>query len=204
MANSTEKEELIQEQVVRAAQQLYQQYGLQKVTMDDVAKAVGKGKSSLYYYYKSKEEIFDAVINVEIEEILAEVAQAVSKVESLEEKIQAFCMAKFKISRKRKATFNVMDLVLSADEVGSLARSRPAVREIYRKQERSFFKEILTAAVGNGEIRAIDKKEMDTLVYVMLASFRGLKREFVEENNRKSEEAAARTISMLLMNGLKK
>jgi len=79
MAVSTEKEEMIQGQVIRAARQLYQQHGLFKVTMEDVAKAVGKGKSSLYYYYKSKEEIFDAVIDAEIKEIFTEIVQAVSK-----------------------------------------------------------------------------------------------------------------------------
>ena len=48
------KDDLFQEQVIRAAQKLFQQHGMYKVTMDDVAKAVGKGRSSLYYYYKSK------------------------------------------------------------------------------------------------------------------------------------------------------
>jgi AcrR family transcriptional regulator len=75
----TIKDDLFQEQVIKAAQQLFRQYGLQKVTMDDVAKAVGKGRSSLYYYYKNKIEIFGAVMDVEISEILAEMGRAVDK-----------------------------------------------------------------------------------------------------------------------------
>jgi AcrR family transcriptional regulator len=35
--------------------------------MDDVAHAVGKGKSSIYYYFNSKEDIFKAVIEYEAE-----------------------------------------------------------------------------------------------------------------------------------------
>jgi len=76
---STIKDDLFQEQVIKAAQLLFRQYGLEKVTMDEVAKAVGKGRSSLYYYYKNKIEIFGAVMDLEIDEILTEVARAVDK-----------------------------------------------------------------------------------------------------------------------------
>ncbi len=36
--------------------------------MEDIAKAAGKGKSTLYYYYTSKDEIFNAVIEDEMHE----------------------------------------------------------------------------------------------------------------------------------------
>ena len=48
------KEDDIQKQILQAALQLFQAHGFRRVTMDDVAKAIGKGRSSLYYYYKSK------------------------------------------------------------------------------------------------------------------------------------------------------
>jgi AcrR family transcriptional regulator len=204
MASGTEKEDLIQEQVIRAAQQLYQQYGLHKVTMEDVAKAVGKGKSSLYYYYKSKEEIFDAVIDVEIREILAEISRAVGKVDTLEEKIHAFCLSKLKISKKRRSTFNVMDMSMNADEMTSYTKARHAVHIRFRERETAFFKQLLMEGNERGEIRKMGEKEMDMVVFVILSSFRGLKREVIEENSNKQEEAAARTIAALMMNGLKR
>lgn len=203
MAGSTTKEDMIQAQVIRAARQLYQQHGLDKVTMDDVAKAIGKGKSSLYYYYKSKEEIFDAVIDVEIKDILAEIALAVGKVDTLEEKIQAFCTAKFRISRKRKATFNAMDMG-SAEEMANYARNRQTAHKLFRKEEHAFFREILMSAMERKEISPIEEKELDMMIFVMLSSFRGLKREIVEENSNKHEEAAAKKVASLMINGLKK
>ena len=63
------KEEQLREEVVNTAQKLFKQYGLQKTTMEDIAKSMGRGKSTLYYYYKSKEEIFEAVIMQEIDEV---------------------------------------------------------------------------------------------------------------------------------------
>ena len=54
--------------------------------MDDVAKAIGKGRSSLYYYYKSKDEIFDAVMQIEIGDLVGAIAIAVNNVETVERK----------------------------------------------------------------------------------------------------------------------
>ena len=92
----------IQEQIIQAAQQLFQQYGLQKVTMDDVAREIGKRRSSLYYYYRNKEEILDAAIDVEMQEILAEIVQAVEQADGFEQKLTAYCMTRLKISQKKK------------------------------------------------------------------------------------------------------
>jgi AcrR family transcriptional regulator len=77
--NISTKEDLMQQQILAVAKRLFQVYGLAKVTMDDVAKAMGKGRSSLYYYYKSKDEIFDAVVMIEIHEMLAAMARAVDQ-----------------------------------------------------------------------------------------------------------------------------
>ena len=70
------KEDLMQQQILTAAKELFRVYGLAKVTMDDVAKAIGKGRSSLYYYYKSKDEIFDAVVNAAINDMITAMEKA--------------------------------------------------------------------------------------------------------------------------------
>lgn len=55
--------------ILEAARELFAKFGYKKTTMEDIAHALRKGKSSLYYYFKNKEEIFQAVIKME-EEIL--------------------------------------------------------------------------------------------------------------------------------------
>jgi AcrR family transcriptional regulator len=81
------KEDNIQGQIRQAAKQLFQTYGFRKVTIDDVAKAIGKARSSLYYYYKTKEEILDAVIAAEIMELMTAITAATSQMQTAEEKI---------------------------------------------------------------------------------------------------------------------
>lgn len=62
MTNDNEQKELI----LSAAKNLFSRFGLEKTTMEEIAKAAGKGKSSLYYYFKSKEEVYAEVIRKEI------------------------------------------------------------------------------------------------------------------------------------------
>src|ERR1700733_6420690 len=100
------KEDLIQEQILQAAKRLFAVHGLAKVTMDDVAKAIGKGRSSLYYYYKSKDEIFDAVMDLEIKEMMAAISRATDQVNTVEEKINAFCATKLNFLRDKKTVYS--------------------------------------------------------------------------------------------------
>lgn len=62
MTNDNDQRELI----LSAAKKLFSRFGLEKTTMEDIARAAGKGKSSLYYYFKSKEEVYAEVIRKEI------------------------------------------------------------------------------------------------------------------------------------------
>jgi AcrR family transcriptional regulator len=46
------------EDILDASRKLFNRLGFQKTSVDDIAQAVGMKKSSLYYYFKNKEEIF--------------------------------------------------------------------------------------------------------------------------------------------------
>ena len=60
------REQKKREYIISAAAELFARYGLEKTTMEDIAKAARKGKSSLYYYFSSKEMVFAEVIRREI------------------------------------------------------------------------------------------------------------------------------------------
>ena len=48
--------------ILDAMQRLMNQTSAQSISVSDVAKEAGIGKGSIYYYFKSKEEILEAVI----------------------------------------------------------------------------------------------------------------------------------------------
>jgi AcrR family transcriptional regulator len=196
------KDNLFQEQVIRAAQKLFQQHGMYKVTMDDVAKAVGKGRSSLYYYYKSKEEILDAVMDVEISEILSWITEAVGKETTVEGKICAFCTAKLKALQKRKALYNTVDMEKDTDELAYRSRAAYAVRSRYMKQEGAVLGQILIFGMNKGELRRLDQKEQEILIFVLVSGLTGLVKEMVLEKD-DNLEPAIKTLSHMIVHGLK-
>ena len=69
------KNTLVKEEIIIEAQKLFQQYGLRKATMGEIAKACEKTNSTLYHYYKNKEEVFDAVLQKEIINLRKEVSK---------------------------------------------------------------------------------------------------------------------------------
>ena len=51
------QDESIKNQIVTKASQLFLQYGIKRVTMDDIAQELGISKKTIYQHFKDKEEI---------------------------------------------------------------------------------------------------------------------------------------------------
>lgn len=202
--NTSIKEDLIQEQILQAAKRLFAVHGLAKVTMDDVAKAIGKGRSSLYYYYKSKDEIFDAVVNVEISEMLTAMEKAADKATTVEEKLYACFMAKLKMAQEKGSFFSAFEAGMDAEAINNFNKTKIVHHDLIMKREGALLTRILNDGIKTGELAAIEKKNMNTLVFVLLSSLHGLKREMRIENNARKLEPAVAQLTSVLMSGLKK
>lgn len=64
--------------LVDVARQLFAKMGVENTTMNDIALASKKGRRTLYTYFKSKEEIYLAVLQAELE-ILSDMMQRVAE-----------------------------------------------------------------------------------------------------------------------------
>ena len=54
------------QKLVDVARQLFAKNGLENTTMNDIAVASGKGRRTLYTYFKNKEDVYYAVIEAEL------------------------------------------------------------------------------------------------------------------------------------------
>ncbi|MCL2598145.1 MAG: TetR/AcrR family transcriptional regulator [Paludibacter sp.] len=61
---------LTSQTLIEVARTLFAQRGKKNVTMNDIAEESGKGRRTLYMYFKSKDEIYKAVINNELKRII--------------------------------------------------------------------------------------------------------------------------------------
>jgi AcrR family transcriptional regulator len=197
------KEDIIQEQILGAAKRLFAVHGLSKVTMDDVAKAIGKGRSSLYYYYKSKDEIFDAVMDIEIREMMAAISRAVEEAQTTEEKLQAFCSAKLQVLGEKRSFFKTLDIGMDADAFSQFKKTQVIHHNQIMRQESDLLKQLLAVGMERGELRNISEKEQDILIFVLLSSLHGMKREMIMENNFEKIQPAVNAFTDMVMHGLK-
>ena len=57
------------DKLIDVARQLFAHKGVENTTMNDIAVASGKGRRTLYTYFNSKEEVYSAVIESELERL---------------------------------------------------------------------------------------------------------------------------------------
>ena len=57
-----EEREMRQERILTGALEVFKTIGLENATMEEIAEESGFGKSTLYYYFQSKEDVFAAIL----------------------------------------------------------------------------------------------------------------------------------------------
>lgn len=80
----------VRDQLVQAARQVFARYGYKKTALDDIAKEARKGKSTIYYYFKSKDDIFKAVIDAEAEIRVKTIDDQISILEDPQQKLKTY------------------------------------------------------------------------------------------------------------------
>jgi AcrR family transcriptional regulator len=68
-------------EILDAAGRLFSTKGYEKCTVNDILDAVGIAKGTFYYYFKSKEEVLDAIIDRVTEIVVARAEEAASNPE---------------------------------------------------------------------------------------------------------------------------
>ncbi|MBN2683613.1 MAG: TetR/AcrR family transcriptional regulator [Bacteroidales bacterium] len=98
----------VRENIVELARVIFSKFGYKKTTMDDIANAAGKGKSSLYYYFKSKEEVFEAVVENEASILSAELNKVLDKDINPKEKLREYILVRLKVI---ETLSNIMEVI---------------------------------------------------------------------------------------------
>ena len=73
--------------LVDVARQLFAKQGFESTTMNDIAALSSKGRRTLYTYFKSKEEVYYAVIQTELERLSERMEEVANKPIAPEEKL---------------------------------------------------------------------------------------------------------------------
>ena len=169
MINSLKTGDPVRDDILNGARELFKKYGFRKTTMEDIARQIGKSKSALYYYYKTKEEICEAVVlqHMEMDHLMA-VAEA-DKQESAAEKFRDFITTILNTVRE-----SVNDYSLFRTEILEMPTF---IQEIATKREKyleGFLKDVLIYGISRGEVKVMTSEQMDVWTKVIQVSFLAL------------------------------
>jgi AcrR family transcriptional regulator len=138
----------VKDKIVSVAQKTFQRYGFRKTTMDEIAYDARKGKSSLYYYFKSKEEVFQAVVEKEAGLLRAEIIMNVDKCSSAVEKLQVYITTRMKGFR----SWGNFYVALKDDYLSNLDFIEK-IRAKYDKNEIESITQIIREGIENKEFK---------------------------------------------------
>ncbi len=85
---------------IEVARSLFARKGVENTTMNDIAAASDKGRRTIYTYFKSKREIFNAVIESESDDLLSNLNSIVTKPISPEQKLREYVATRMETMRE--------------------------------------------------------------------------------------------------------
>ena len=76
--------------LIEVARRLFAQKGIENTTMNDIAEASNKGRRTLYTYFKSKQDIYNAVIQSELESLYLQLEDVIGRNLQADDKLMLF------------------------------------------------------------------------------------------------------------------
>jgi AcrR family transcriptional regulator len=138
------------EAIFQAAMKEFSSKGYNGATVDNIALEAGVAKGTLYYNFKSKEEIFKYIIKEGMNKIKEDIQREVENVQEPISKLKTLCRVQLKLIYENKDLFKVIMSQIWGKELRQL-ELREAVREYILLIEQ-YIKETM----DNGGIKAGD------------------------------------------------
>jgi AcrR family transcriptional regulator len=141
----------VRNRIVEIARNVFTHFGFKKTTMEEIALASRKGKSSIYYYFSSKEDIFKAVVEKEAEELKEELRISILDIDDPIERLKIYISVRM---RKLKKLTNFYT-ALKSDYLSHLVFIEE-IRKSYDKDEVKVVAGIIQDGIERGKFSVED------------------------------------------------
>lgn len=150
------------DQILEAAKTLFNRQGYAKTSVDDIAQAVGMRKSSLYYYYKNKEDLFMCASKSEWELKFKKFEKEANKENNAFDKILTY------ISQ----SLNYYEKVVSENKipVKSLIETRNLYRSFVNQINRGgieFYINAINEGIASGLFKSGDVEKISETIFII-------------------------------------
>lgn len=163
--------------------------------MEDIAAACHKAKSSLYYYFRSKEEIFAEVIKREIAELKQIIIKEINQEDDPYNRFRSFVSTRltYLIEKENKYTTIKEDHLKNYSFIKNLT-------DDYCAWELNSIEEILTYGRDKGAFKVVDIKATSRAVYFAI---KGLEYPWIINFKKREIERSVDLLIDILLAGMR-
>lgn len=192
------KEEEIIQHIIESSKSVFKKYGYKKVTMSDISKVAQKGRSTLYHYFKNKQEVFEQVAIQESLRVLEVSLEFIGANQSLSENLTSFHRSKIK------------EMILVSKEYIHLYEDIRNDQALMLKVDRHLLdletkhtKKMLEWAIDKEEIAPIDANDMKLLSLTIVTGMSSISREMLFFGNISNLDKRLDWLINLMVKGLR-
>jgi AcrR family transcriptional regulator len=184
------------DKILNVAATIFSKFGFHKTTVDEIARAAHKAKGSVYYHFKSKEELFQGVIDKEFQILRGELIKAIDSGKNAKEKLANYITVRM---RTLNELTNFYD-ALKNDYLNYLGFIEE-IRQRYDNEETILIKSILTGGVNNNEFEI---NNVEIAAPAILTALKGLEIPFFIEDKYNEMETRLNELIAILIRGIEK
>lgn len=182
---------------IEVARQLFARKGVENTTMNDIASASSKGRRTIYTYFKSKREIFNAVIETETDKILGRLRLIIAKPDSPETKLREYIACRFDAMKEIVGRNGSLRAGFFRD-----VRKVDRAQRIIAQKEIALLSEILDEGIASGDFKVDNVKQT---AIIMIQAMQGLVVPYIRDSLREegmSQQNIKDVLSDILIRGI--
>ncbi len=182
------------EAILNQALTIFGKLGFHKTTMADIAQASKRGRRTIYTYFKNKEEVYEAVVQREIERVIENIKTEIRATDSVEEKFSVYLYSRIRA---------IINLTKNHDALRVAFLNNYKWVEKIRQTLDNEEKVILSQIFQLGKTKkSIGDFDISITVKNIMLMIKGVEYKLIKENDDESAKKQIANIQQLLLNGI--
>lgn len=133
------------ERLIEVARQLFARKGVANTTMNDIAEASDKGRRTIYTYFRSKKEIYNAVLESESDRMVTSLRAIAECADPVEDRLRRFLLARIEQGRTIGSAYSSLVAWLKFD-----LRRMERIHKLVSDKELAMLHRLLDEGVAAG------------------------------------------------------
>jgi AcrR family transcriptional regulator len=192
------QQENIREEIILSSMKVFETYGFTRVSMQDISKACGKGRSTLYYYFTSKMDVFDAIAECLCQQVFTIAKESYNREASLEDNLVGFLRAKLRQINLITKRFHLAFEDMKSDPALMVSKTRYMLDD-----EIELIRDMIGIAIAKGEIQFLEEKDILFLSEMLVTTSRCFEQEVLLFDCFPDFEARLAWLTSICVKGLK-